>query len=104
MSILIRDGTIVDIVPTGSKHPAGDAIVLRELAAAGARPRAASPRIFYSALMAGPTFFEDPRSRSAAHDGAPGQLAWLRAIDRESDIRAVITAARATGATGIKLY
>jgi imidazolonepropionase-like amidohydrolase len=89
---------------TSVRDMAGDAVVLRQLAANAQQEGVASPRIFYSAVFAGPTFFEDPRTRSAAHGGVPGQVPWMRAVSDTTDVPAAVTAARGTGATGIKLY
>jgi imidazolonepropionase-like amidohydrolase len=89
---------------TSVRDMAGDAIVLRELAAIGESAGAESPRIFYSAVLAGPTFFQDPRTRSSAHGGTPGEVPWMRSITAASDIPAIVVAAKATGATGLKVY
>jgi imidazolonepropionase-like amidohydrolase len=89
---------------TSVRDMAGDAVVLRTLSSAARDPAFASPRIYYSALMAGPTFFEDPRTTAAAHGGKPGEVAWMRAVTIETDIVKAVESAKATGATGIKLY
>lgn len=89
---------------TSVRDMAGDAIVLRDLAMVAQNNETESPRIFYSALLAGPTFFEDPRTRTAAHGGTAGEVPWLRAITNSSDIAAAIADAKRSGATGVKLY
>lgn len=89
---------------TSVRDMAGDAVVLRELARAASNPAAPSPSVYYSAVMAGPTFFEDPRTRTAAHGGAAGAVPWLRAVSDTTNVVAAVRAARATGATGLKLY
>jgi imidazolonepropionase-like amidohydrolase len=89
---------------TSVRDMAGDAIVLRELAIASDAPENEFPRISFAAVMGGPTFFEDPRTRAAAHGQTPGQVPWLRAIGADDDIPAAVAAAKETGATGIKVY
>jgi imidazolonepropionase-like amidohydrolase len=89
---------------TSVRDMAGDAIVLGELAVAARNNEAELPRIFYSVVLAGPTFFEDPRTRTAAHGGTPGEVPWMRAITNSSDLAAVVADAKRTGATGLKLY
>lgn len=89
---------------TAVRDMAGDALVLVELAARGRIPEVASPRIYFSALMAGPAFFEDPRTRTAAHGMTPGDVPWMQAVSDTTDLSGGIARARATGATGIKVY
>ena len=89
---------------TSVRDMAGDAIALKEAAGAALGREVAAPHIYFSALMAGPTFFQDPRARASAHGAVPGEAAWLRAITPETDIAAAVAAAKATGATGIKIY
>jgi imidazolonepropionase-like amidohydrolase len=82
----------------------GDAIALRNLAKAAGNRDALSPRIYFTALMGGPTFFSDPRVQASTHGLAAGETAWLRAITPETDIAKAVADAKATGATGIKIY
>jgi imidazolonepropionase-like amidohydrolase len=97
-------GLLLDGV-TGLRDMAGDARVLGYLAREAALDTLASPNIYYSALMAGPTFFyEDPRVPGASEGVLLGSAPWMRAVDATTDLPAVVTAAKATGATGVKLY
>ncbi len=89
---------------TSVRDMAGDGIALAQLTAKCKDARDACPRIHFAALFAGPTFFDDPRARASAHGATPGELAWQRAVSATTDIPRVITEARGTGATGIKLY
>jgi imidazolonepropionase-like amidohydrolase len=82
----------------------GDAIALAELARWADSAEVAVPRVRFSALFGGPSFFGDPRTIASAHGGIPGELPWLRAVRDTTDLRASITSAKATGATGIKIY
>ena len=60
------------------------------------------PRLFYSALWAGPGFFAvDPRIASVPHKGA---LPWLLGVDHATNLVDSVRAARASGATAIKIY
>ncbi len=90
---------------TGLRDMAGDARVLAYLAREARLDAPGWPDIYYSALMAGPTFFhQDSRvpdtSRGILLGGAP----WMRAVDETTDIRMAVAEAKATGATGVKLY
>jgi imidazolonepropionase-like amidohydrolase len=89
---------------TSVRDMGGDNIVLAELAKKGADNGKASPRIYYSTLVAGPQWFADPRPKASSHGGVAGEVAWMRAITPDSDFAAVIAAGKATGATGLKIY
>ena len=82
----------------------GDAIALRELADWAAGDTVGAPRIHYSALFAGPSFFSDPRTIASAHGGVPGELPWLRAVRDTTDLRRAVAEGQETGATGVKIY
>ncbi|WP_296379551.1 amidohydrolase family protein [Winogradskyella sp.] len=62
------------------------------------------PNIYYSALMAGPDFFADPRTIATAQGGISGKMPYMKAIDSTSNLTLEIAQARGTGAAGIKLY
>ena len=89
---------------TSVRDMAGDAIALRELANWSRRGDAGIPRVYYSALMAGPSFFTDPRTIASAHGGKPGELAWMKAVTPATDLKIAVRDAKATGATAIKIY
>jgi imidazolonepropionase-like amidohydrolase len=84
---------------------AGDAIMLRERAELAKSSTLPSPRIFYSALMAGDNFVRtEPRAAPIARGGVPGEVAWLRGLTESTDLAKAVTAAKHTGATAIKIY
>lgn len=89
---------------TTVRDMAGDAVALAELAAECRDATHTCPRLFYAALFAGPTFFTDPRAKASAHGGTPGGQPWQRAITPSTDLVSAIREAKATGATGIKMY
>jgi imidazolonepropionase-like amidohydrolase len=89
---------------TSVRDMAGDAIVLKELATASRRADAAMPRLFFAALMAGPSFFTDARTKASAHGGVPGEVPWMKAITPATDLKLAVRDAKATGATAIKIY
>jgi imidazolonepropionase-like amidohydrolase len=89
---------------TSVRDMAGDAIVLKELAARSRRADADIPRVFYSSLMAGPSFFGDARTKASAHGGIPGEIPWMKAITPATDIRLAVRDAKSTGATAVKIY
>lgn len=89
---------------TSVRDMGGDGTTLAELSRAARDESAKSPRIYFSAIMAGPTWFSDPRAKASAHGLVPGEAPWLRAITPETDIPKIIAEAKAAGATGIKMY
>ena len=90
---------------TGVRDMAGDARILGYLAREARLDAPGWPNIYYRALMAGPTFFyQDARVPDAARGIMLGAAPWMRAVDEATDIRLVVAEAKATGATGIKLY
>jgi imidazolonepropionase-like amidohydrolase len=90
---------------TGVRDMAGDARVLGYLAREARLDAPGWPNIYYSALMAGPTFFfEDARVPDASRGVMLGSAPWMRAVDESTDIRVAVAEAKATGATGVKLY
>ncbi len=89
---------------TSVRDMAGDARALADLARAARVGDIVSPYIYYSAILAGPEFFADPRVLSSSRGEKPGAAPWARAVTAESDWRQVMAEARGTGATGIKVY
>lgn len=76
--------------------------------AAAARPDSAPmPRIYFSAVVAGPAWFAtyDPdRIRFWSDGRAPGTGPGVRVLTDTTDVAAVVREAVALGATGIKVY
>ena len=89
---------------TGVRDMAGDARELASLSRAALLNNIPSPDIYYSALVAGPSFFKDPRTVAAARGMQPGQVPWLYSVDDQTDIALTIAQARGTGASGLKIY
>jgi len=63
-----------------------------------------APDIYYSALMAGPEFFDDPRSVISSRGGVAGQMSFMRAVTDSTNLVLAVAQAKGTGASGIKLY
>jgi imidazolonepropionase-like amidohydrolase len=63
-----------------------------------------SPDIYYVALMAGPSFFSDPRTHSSAAGAVAGEVPFMRAITDATNLELAVAEAKGTGATAIKLY
>jgi imidazolonepropionase-like amidohydrolase len=90
---------------TTVRDMAGDAIALAELAKLAANRDVQSPRVYFSALMSGPThILNDRRADQISHGLPRGEAPWARAITAETDIAKAVKEAKATGATGIKIY
>jgi imidazolonepropionase-like amidohydrolase len=82
----------------------GDARSLADLSRAVIAGELAGPEIRYSAIMAGPGFFDDPRVLASSRGVTPGQAPWARAITDSTDLRQVVAEAKGAGVTAIKLY
>jgi imidazolonepropionase-like amidohydrolase len=89
---------------TTVRDMAGDARVLAGLSRDARTGDILSPDIYYSALMAGPEFFTDPRTHSSTAGGVAGEMPYMRAVTRTTDFALAVAEAKGTGATGIKLY
>ena len=90
---------------TTVRDMAGDAVALAELAKLAENPAVESPRIHFSALMAGPShLLNDRRVDQVSRGKARGEAAWAKSITPETDIVKAVSDAKATGATGIKIY
>lgn len=89
---------------TSVRDMAGDVRVLSGLARDTRLGRIAGPDLYYVALMAGESFFADPRPASSARGETPGAVPWMQAIDADTDMPQAVALARGTWATGIKIY
>jgi imidazolonepropionase-like amidohydrolase len=90
---------------TGIRDMAGDARLLGYLARQTNSDAFAGPDLFYTALMAGPSFFaEDKRAQAAGGDAIAGTAPWMRAITAKTDLPLAMAEAKGTGATAIKIY
>lgn len=90
---------------TSVRDMGGSLDVVGPLARDGARNDFDSPRIFYSAIMAGPGgWFEGERGRRMAGAYPVGEAPAVRRVDAATDVRRVIAEAKAAGVSGIKVY
>jgi imidazolonepropionase-like amidohydrolase len=89
---------------TTVRDMAGDARTLAGLSRDALVGDILSPNIYYSALMAGPEFFKDPRTVSSTKGGVSGGMPYMLGVTPQTDMALAVAAARGTGATGIKLY
>jgi imidazolonepropionase-like amidohydrolase len=83
---------------------AGDTRQLAELARVALLNEVPGPDIVYAALMAGPSFFKDPRTHAAAAGAVAGEVPWMKAVTHDTDLHLAIAEAKGTGATAIKIY
>ncbi len=89
---------------TAIRDMADDVRSIAELARAARVGEIEGPDIFYSVLVAGPSFFEDPRTRVASLGAKAGGVPWMQAITDDTDLRLAVAMARGTSATGLKIY
>jgi imidazolonepropionase-like amidohydrolase len=89
---------------TAVRDMADDLRSVAELARASRAGEIPAPDIYYAALMAGPSFFADPRTGAASFGVARGTAPWMQAIGPDTDLHDAVTLARGTSATAIKIY
>ena len=89
---------------TTARDMAGDARSLMDLQRASLVKETDAPDLHFSALMAGPEFFTDPRTVSSAAGETPGEVSWMQAVTEDTDLAQAVALARGTWATGIKTY
>ena len=89
---------------TAVRDMAGDVRLLAELKREAEFDEIPSPDIYYAAVMAGPAFFEDPRTHQAARGRVAGEVPWMQAVTAETNMPLAIAQAHGTGATAIKVY
>ena len=89
---------------TAVRDMGGDARTLAVLARDSQIGQIQGPSIFFSALLYGPDFLQDPRSRFSQRGMEPGTAPWSRVVTESADVTQVVAEARGTGATGLKLY
>jgi imidazolonepropionase-like amidohydrolase len=89
---------------TGTRDMADDLRQVADLTRAARVGEVASPDIAYAALMAGRSFFEDPRTQAIAAGAKGGEVPWEQAIDASTDMELAIARAKGTYAAAIKIY
>lgn len=89
---------------TAIRDMADDLRSVAELARASRKGEIPAPDIHYAALMAGPSFFADPRTLAVSYGFTPGTTPWMQSIEATTDLREAVTLARGTSATAIKIY
>jgi imidazolonepropionase-like amidohydrolase len=89
---------------TAVRDMADDLRALGDLTRASLVGEIAAPDIYYAALMAGPSFFTDPRTAQVSAGAIPGHVPWMQAIDNRTDLPMAVAEAHGTSATAIKLY
>lgn len=89
---------------TAVRDMAGDTRLLGFLARNAGLNELLAPNIYYAALMAGSTFFDDPRTHSSAGGTIPGSCPWMKAVDLTTDMKLAVAESKGTSASGIKVY
>ncbi len=89
---------------TSVRDMAGDARVLAGLSRDALTGDILSPDIYFSALMAGPDFFSDPRTHASTRGAIAGRMPYMRAVSDSTNLELAVAEAKGTGASGIKLY
>lgn len=89
---------------TATRDMADDLRQIADLTRAARVGEIPAPDIAYAALMAGDSFFVDPRTQAIAAGGVAGQVPWEQAIDSKTDLRLAVARAKGTYATAVKIY
>jgi imidazolonepropionase-like amidohydrolase len=89
---------------TAVRDMADDLRAVGELAREARLAEIPGPDLYSAALMAGPSFFDDPRTHAAARGATAGAVPWMQAITPSTDLPLAVAMARGTSATAIKVY
>jgi imidazolonepropionase-like amidohydrolase len=89
---------------TAVRDMADDLRAVADLARASRVGEIPGPDIYYAALMAGPEFFDDPRTHATTAGETAGAVPWMQAIRPDTDLVIAVAEARGTGASAIKIY
>lgn len=89
---------------TAIRDMADDLRQVGDLARAALVGEIPGPDIRYAALMAGPGFFDDPRTHQVSQGETPGAVPWMQAVTKDTDLRIAVALARGTHASAIKVY
>ena len=89
---------------TQVRDMADDLRQVADLARAARVGEIPGPDIAFAALMAGPEFFEDPRTHAVAAGETAGAVPWMQAVTLRTDLLIAVAEARGTGAAAIKIY
>lgn len=89
---------------TATRDMADDLRQIADITRAARVGEIPSPDINYAALMAGPSFFDDPRTQAAAQGAVAGKVPWMQAIDEATDMPLAVARAKGTYATAVKIY
>lgn len=89
---------------TATRDMADDLRQIADITRAARVGEIPSPDINYAALMAGPSFFDDPRTQAIAYGAVAGHVPWEQAIDHSSDMPLAVARAKGTYATAVKIY
>ncbi len=89
---------------TAVRDMADDLRQLADLARASRVGEIPGPDLYYAALMAGPEFFDDPRTHATTRGAVAGQAPWMQAVTHQTDLPLAVARAAGTGATAIKIY
>ena len=89
---------------TATRDMADDLRQVADLTRAARVGEIASPDIAYAALMAGKSFFDDPRTQAIAAGAEAGQVPWEQSIDASTDLELAVARAKGTYASAIKIY
>lgn len=89
---------------TAIRIMADDLRSVAELARAALVGEIAGPDMAFAAVVAGPSFFSDPRTQAISAGWRPGETPWAQSIDDSTNLPLAIARARGTGATALKIY
>jgi imidazolonepropionase-like amidohydrolase len=89
---------------TAIRDMADDLRSVNDLAREARLGETPGPDIYSAALMAGPSFFVDPRTHAAARGVEAGNVPWMQAVTPDTDLPLAVARAKGTFATAVKVY
>src|SRR5690625_5309749 len=82
----------------------GDGRVLAYYRRASILDELPAPEIFFSATIAGPSYFQIAREQNSIQGESAERAAWSQMVTDSADLDGVVLRAKGIGATGVKLY
>lgn len=89
---------------TGIREMASDARVVGELSRLAKINSIASPDIYYSSIMGGPSLFDNEKGDALTLGETAGNVSWARAIKKDTNLPRIVAEAKGNGSHALKLY
>ncbi len=89
---------------TGIREMASDARVVGELSRVAKINSIASPDIYYSSIIGGPSLFNNEKGDALTLGETAGSVSWARAVEKDTNLSRIVAEAKGNGSHALKLY